>query len=229
MTARLFAFVIWAAVAASAVAWVLKLSAASRPVPPHAAVVGDSGVAGADLTRLLGADAPAAVAQVAPNPGSSRLKLLGVVAARAEAAAQSGVAVIAIDGRPGRPYRVGGPVDQDLVLLEVRQRSASLGPAAGPASIKLELPPLAAAATGTRPVAVNGALPPGPGSPLRPPPPMATPAVPPPMPDQQQIIDEPPMQPGTVDNTDVDTEPEVQTEVPPPQRAPGLGRRPLAN
>lgn len=206
MTARLFAFVIWAALAASVVAWALRLGAGSQPVPAHAVVVADNAAHAGDLTRLLGADAPVAVAAAPAVPGSARLKLLGVVAARAEAAHQAGVAVIAVDGRPARPYRVGGAVDQDLVLLEVRQRSASLGPPAGPASVKLELPALTAAATGTRPTAVNGALPglqPRPmGRPVPPPPP--------PMPQEQFVepaaVEEPQQAP--------DASAEVETEMP---------------
>jgi general secretion pathway protein C len=53
-----------------------------------------------------------------------------------------GAAVIAVDGKPARPYRVGSTIEEGLVLQSVRGRQAMLGPAAGPALVTLELPPL---------------------------------------------------------------------------------------
>lgn len=228
MTARLFAFVIWAALAASVVAWSLRLGSGSRPVPGHTVVVADSGAGSADLTRLLGSESPAAVAEApAATPSSSRLKLLGVVAAaRSEPAGRNGLALIAIDGKPARPYRIGGTVEQDLVLLEVRQRSASLGPPSGPASVKLELPPLASAATGTRPMAVNG----GGGVPAAIPmrPQMAPP--PPPMPVtpvEEEMIQAPPApEAPDTDNEVIEPAPmpSVSGQLPPAAGKRGLGR-----
>ena len=238
MTARLFAFVIWAALTASVVAWALRLGAGTRPVPAHAVVVGDNASGGADLTRLLGAEAPVASAAAPQTPSSSRLKLLGVVAASSNFAMQTGLALIAIDGKPARPYRVGGMVEQDLVLLEVRQRSASLGPVRGPASVKLEMPPRVAAATGTRPMAINGSLP-GPGGvPMRGlpggmppgmPAPNLLPPPPPPVEAQESIEEAVPMPEATGEAEAEASDNGMVEEAPPqpdaPPRTPTFGRR----
>jgi len=53
-----------------------------------------------------------------------------------------GVALIAVDGKPAKPYAVGARLDSDLVLQSVGLRTASLGPAQGGRSVVLELPRL---------------------------------------------------------------------------------------
>lgn len=152
MSARLLSFVIWAAVAASAVFWGLRLAVSSPRTPAHAVTASDSTPRG-DLTRLFGA-APA----TAPGPATvepslaSRFKLIGVVAPKPPGG-QGGVALISVDGKPARPFRAGAPVEGDLVLAAVSSRGVSLSPRGGAGSVELELPPLPAAATGTLPPA----------------------------------------------------------------------------
>lgn len=172
MGSRLFAFVIWAAVAAGAVAWGLRLAVRPLPVPAHALPVAEGSAARADLSRLLGSEAPRerAVA-AAPAEVSSRFRLIGVVAPRGPQTSAQGLALLAVDGKPARPYRVGREVDERLVLLSVHRRGASLGPREGPASVKLELPDLPPPATGTP----DDAAAPAPA-------PQATPAAPAPPP-----------------------------------------------
>ena len=58
------------------------------------------------------------------------------------AASGQGVALIAVDGKPAKAFGVGARLDSDLVLQSVSLRTASIGPAQGAASVKLELPPL---------------------------------------------------------------------------------------
>jgi general secretion pathway protein C len=54
-----------------------------------------------------------------------------------------GAALIAVDGLSARPYSVGMPVGEGLVLQSVQGRRAQLGPALqGPTTVVLELPPL---------------------------------------------------------------------------------------
>lgn len=148
MASRILALVIWAAVAASLVFWLLRLAGTSRPVPPHTIAVGENLLAGGDLSRLFGRDA-AAPAEAAPAPAESPIKLIGVVAPREGSGLRAGVALLSVEGKPPRPYRVGAAVDADLVLLGVHQRGASLGPRDGAATMKLELAPLPAPNTGT--------------------------------------------------------------------------------
>ncbi|MFN9746563.1 MAG: hypothetical protein ACK57B_13060 [Betaproteobacteria bacterium] len=159
MSARWMTVVVWALAAAAAVAWGLRVFVQPAPVPAGALVADASPVLQADLTRLLGADpppAPAAAPEAAPPP-SARFALLGVVAPRGSAAqgrsTRDGVALIAIDDRPPRAFRVGARIEGDTVLQAVSARGAELGPRGGPVQVALQLPPPPAAATGTLPAA----------------------------------------------------------------------------
>jgi general secretion pathway protein C len=165
MAARLTAFLVWAALAASALFWGLKLSGRSPVAPAHTVPVSGAVVPAGDLSRLFGA-APVAVADQAPTaPAGSRFQLVGVVAPRG--ARDPAVALIAVDGNPPRPYRVGRTVDDELVLQGVEARAASLGKPGGPATVRLELPPPPMAATGTLPSPIGLPVP-GAGGPQRP-------------------------------------------------------------
>lgn len=172
---------VWAAVAGSAVFWGTRLLASPAAVPAHASVAVPTAAAGADLSRLLGAEPappPVAVAAAPVLPvEASRFQLLGVVAAR-QAERSQGLALIAVDGKMPRAYRVGSVVDGALVLQAVQSRAVQLGPRGGAAAISLELPALPPPTTGV-PGALNGAVPAGgfpvgaavpgtPGAPLAP-------------------------------------------------------------
>lgn len=137
-------------------------------MPPQTGVASLNAAPRGDLTRLFGVDAPPPPVEAAPPP-STRFQLVGVVAPRG--GAQGGVALIAVDGKPARAYRVGATIDGDTVLQQVRQRGASLGPRDGVANVSLEIPPPAPAATGTLPPAAGLA-------PVAPPPPVARPLPP---------------------------------------------------
>jgi general secretion pathway protein C len=130
-------FLLWALVAGCAVYWAMKMAARSGGLPV-AAVVSRAPAAAdpAALARLLGANP--AVAGTAPVPSAaSRFTLAGVAAS----ASQHGVALIAVDGKPAKPFRVGAAVDEGLVLQSVAPRRAVLAPSAGgPAVVTLELP-----------------------------------------------------------------------------------------
>ena len=179
MLARLSAFVIWALVAAMAVFWGLRLLVGAPAAPAYAVAVGDASAVRGDLTRLLGA-APVNLPAAAASPeSSSRFRLLGIVAPKAQGATPSaapGVALIAVDGKMPKAYTVGAQLDADLVLQSVSLRTASIASGRGAPAITLELPPLAAAATGTLPVMADA--PPAP-------PPSPTRFTPPPMPVQE--------------------------------------------
>jgi len=163
MPARLSAFVIWALVAAGLVFWGYRLWARPMAAPANLQTVSENPGLHGDLTRLLGA-APVVVA-AAPTPvaQSSRFRLLGVLAPRPASdgrqASTAGVALIAVDGRPARPYAVGARLDADTVLQSISRRSASLGPPQGAASVILELPAPAAPTTGSLAKAVADAEP----------------------------------------------------------------------
>jgi general secretion pathway protein C len=143
MTSRLLSFAVWALVAAGVVFWVMRLLNRSEPAPAHAVTAAQSApVASADVSRVLGSTRPAAAAETATAPppaADARFRLVGVVAAKASAP-RTGLALIAVDGKPPRPVGLGGVVDGSLVLLAVNHRRAELGPAGGSATVKLDLP-----------------------------------------------------------------------------------------
>lgn len=181
MKARLTAFVIWAAVAANAMFWILRLGASSPAAPAHTVAVGPATAPRGDLTRVFGA---APVPQtggpdvVVQTPLSSRFKLLGVAAPRT-GGDRTGLALIAVDGKPARSYAVGAPVDGDLLLQSVHARGAKLGNRGAAPQVTLELPALPPAATGSLPPAQDSAPePPRPVTPSFGPPPPPSSAAP---------------------------------------------------
>jgi general secretion pathway protein C len=152
-------FVVWAAALASVVFWGLKATSSSGG--PQAAVM-PAAVTPVDtnqVARLLGARAVQVATVAAPN----RFALVGVITG-----APHGAALIAIDGQPPKPFRVGGALEQDLVLQSVTPRRAVLARSMdGPAVATLELPLPKSSGPSGMPVAVPmpGALPvPGPQS-----------------------------------------------------------------
>jgi general secretion pathway protein C len=137
MASRIFALIIWAAVAASLAYWGLRWLARPTGVPVNATPVSmDSGPAQPD------ASAASALA--------SRMKLLGVVAPRQEDD-HSGIALLSIDGKPPKAIRVGSVIEGETVLQSLTQHGAAIGPAGGPAAATLDLPLLPPPATGSLP------------------------------------------------------------------------------
>jgi general secretion pathway protein C len=141
-------------------------------------------LANTDLSRLLGADpVVAAATEAAVAPADSRFQLLGVVAPRMAAVDTRAVALIAVDGKPPRAYRVGAVVEGDTVLRAVHARGADLGARNGPVRIALQLPaqPAAAFVNAAAPAPGAPRLPNFPGAgmaPMNAPPPNAQPAMP---------------------------------------------------
>jgi general secretion pathway protein C len=167
MQARLLAFVIWAAVAASAVFWLLRLWSSSPAAPANTVTVASTAPQRGDLTRVFGAPPSAAAPAPAPSEPAlaSRFKLLGVAAPR-EGGEPIGLALIAVDGKPPRGFKVGAVIDGNLILQSVHPRGASLGPSGAAPSVSLELPALpTAAGGGGRPASIG----PGPGALAQPP------------------------------------------------------------
>jgi general secretion pathway protein C len=154
MTARLSAFFVWAALAATAVFWALRLGNVSPVAPAHTVPVSGVSLPHGDLTRLFGAEPPPVAAAEAPMPElSSRFRLIGVVAPRAPGG--PGIALISVDGKPPRAYRAGAAVDGDLVLQSIESRGVALGPRGAAAQARLDLPPLPPPATGSLPPAAG--------------------------------------------------------------------------
>jgi general secretion pathway protein C len=131
---RVLTFGVWALALASAAYWGLKSSAdATGPqtaVSTQASAPLDTGA----VARVLGAQPQGPEAETLVNP-STRFALLGVVTGR------NGAALIAIDGKPAKAFRVGSVVDGGLRVQSVAPRRVELGTqAGGPAAFALEMP-----------------------------------------------------------------------------------------
>lgn len=123
--------------ALSATYWVLK-STHANSVSAAATAAGFSALDPQALARALGGGGVVAPAGAPVVPSTSYV-LVGVLADRQH----GGAALIAIDGKPAKPYRVGATVDANLVLQSVVGRRAVLATGVdGPAQVTLELPPL---------------------------------------------------------------------------------------
>lgn len=148
MLARLLTFVVWALVAASGVYWGLKVFVRAPAAPAQLTLAAARPSLQVDWSRLFGPDLVPVAAEAAPPPAlDARFQLVGVVAPRHSG--QGGVALIAVDGKPAKPYRVGTTVDGALVLQDVRTREALLGPAGAAAQVRLQMPLIPVAAVGT--------------------------------------------------------------------------------
>lgn len=151
MLSRFFALLIWGAVALSAAYWGLRWFGKPMAVPPGTTPATMDTTLRGDLSRLLSGPAPAEGAPEAPAEQTAlagRLQLLGVVAPRYEGG-QTGVALLVLDGKPARAYKIGQRVDGDLMVQAITQRNVQIGPQDGPPSVTLDLPLMPAAATGT--------------------------------------------------------------------------------
>lgn len=167
MASRIAALLIWAAVAASLAYWGLRWLAPPVGVPRNASPVTlETGVRG-DIQRLLTGPVRTEGPQANPSAASalaSRIKVIGVMA---PAPGQSaGVALLSVDGKPPKAIRVGGLVDGEMVLQDLSQRSARIGPQDGSNFLTIDLPGLPPPATGTLPPPSGVTqTPPGQGSP----------------------------------------------------------------
>ena len=151
---------LWALAAGAAVFWALRLASPAQAVAAAATMPRPSVAADSDsVARLLGVLPASRTAAVAPE-AASRFALSGVVADPS----QQGAALISIDSKPPRPFRVGSAVGDNYVLQSVGLRSATIGARAdGPAAFTLQLPvraPISVSSPGLP--AVPMALPAGP-------------------------------------------------------------------
>ena len=135
---RLATFVLAALAAASVAYWSLRLSAPAGGLPDAAVAAAAPALDVQAMARLLGAGPVLAAAAPTVASASSRFVLVGVLAGSRSGA---GAALIALDGQPAKPYRVGAQVDAGWVLQAVGPRQARLGATStGPASLTLEMP-----------------------------------------------------------------------------------------
>lgn len=134
------AFALFALLAASAAYWALQgPGGAVRVGGPAPALSGESALDPLSVARALGGGQAPSAAPPGSAPASDirRFALVGVLAGTTS----GGAALISVDGKPAKPYRVGAPVDQRLILQSVQGRRASLATGmTAPVEITLELP-----------------------------------------------------------------------------------------
>jgi len=136
---RIATFSVAALAAASVAFWVLKWTATAAPTSAPVVFQETRPADPLAVARVLGGGQAGVAAGPAPVSAASRFKLTGVVAN----SANGGYALISVDGKPAKPYRVGAQVDDALVLHSVTARSAALAPRVdAPANITLDLPKL---------------------------------------------------------------------------------------
>jgi len=147
---------LWALAAGAAVFWALRLSSPADAVAAAAAMPRPSVTADAEAVgRLLGVVSAQSAAPAAPE-AASRFALVGVVADPSN----QGAALIAIDGKPPKPFRVGSRVGDNYVLQSVGVRAATLGAQAdGPPAFTLQLPVRAPISVGLPPPPISGVSP----------------------------------------------------------------------
>ncbi len=152
---RLITLTVWLLAVLCSAYWVLKFVKVKPVNTGFAAAAPAISIDSDSVAKFLGA--PNSVAgQPIITPASSNYALFGIV----RALTGTGVALIATDGKPAKPYRVGNKVSEDLVLKSITRTEAVLASSVeAPDGMKLELPARIAAAgsnTPMAPIAANG-------------------------------------------------------------------------
>jgi general secretion pathway protein C len=143
-TVRLITFLLWSLAAASAAFWILQninaMNAAASDASSSSAKAAVTRIAAPSLTPQV-ATALGAKNAAASTPASeltalqARLQLQGVLAV----GTKRGAALISVDGKPAKPYRVGAAIEDGLEVTAVGAREASIG-TNGQAAFTLALP-----------------------------------------------------------------------------------------
>jgi general secretion pathway protein C len=130
--------VIWLAAGLSAGYWALQTWGRSPVTPLASATVSLPVVDTNSVSQALGATAAPVVGDAGPAVAvATRYDLIGVVSDRR----QQGAALIAVDGRPPKPYPVGAELEGGMFLQSVNGRTVRLGPSmTAPHSMELTLP-----------------------------------------------------------------------------------------
>jgi len=140
---------VWALAAGSALYWGLHARQPVAPNLPPAIGAPGPGVDAQAVARALGVPQSGAHDADASQPAiASRVRLSGVITHGA-----GGAALLAVDGKPPKPYRVGAQVDGDWVVHAVSPHAVELADGAQRASI--EMPPLSARSRASDAVALG--------------------------------------------------------------------------
>ena len=149
MAARITAWIVWALLAVSTVAWGMKLFVQPVAVPVQAQLVGVEEQTRGDALRLFAQMPSAAGSAPVAGPSAGRFKLVGVASASADDPDFGGVALLSIDGKPARAFELGAVIEGEWVVQIIEPRQVRLGRAGELPSLTLDLPGLPPPATGT--------------------------------------------------------------------------------
>lgn len=137
--ARSLTFLVWAAAVAAAVAWGLRVASVAADRPEALALAADPATSPtldpAAVGRLLGAGSRPALVTAATD-AATRYRLLGVLAA---AGGERGAALMSVDGKSPRPWRVGAEIEPGVTLLAVEKAAVRLSQPGGH-ELRIELP-----------------------------------------------------------------------------------------
>ncbi|MEI7447498.1 MAG: type II secretion system protein N, partial [Burkholderiales bacterium] len=167
--ARIVSVLLFAALCAIVAAWALALLAPRPPIAPAGAVAAAEGPVDLSAAGQLFGGVPQAVSS-ATVAAPSNIQVAGVLAT-----AGRGVALLAVDGRPAKPFAVGEPVADGLRVRAVTADAVELDRGEGGGSpMRLPAPPrgsLAVLTSGPQRGGGNGASGPIGPAPLQPGPP----------------------------------------------------------
>jgi general secretion pathway protein C len=135
-TLRLFTLLIWLLVGLCTAYWAFKF-ATTKTVEATAALAAPTVVVDSKaIGKLLGAT-DVVTAKALNTSASSKFALFGL----ANSVGGQGVALIALDGKPAKPYRVGSLVADDLILKSISKTGVVLATSLkSPDGVTLELP-----------------------------------------------------------------------------------------
>ncbi|RPH43195.1 MAG: hypothetical protein EHM87_14515 [Burkholderiales bacterium] len=165
--ARIASVLLFAALCAIIAGWALQLLAPRAPIAPAGSVAQVQGPTDLSAAGQLFGGVPRpqdAQAQAAP----SNIQVTGVLAS-----GERGVALLAIDGRPAKPFAVGEPVSDGMTVRSVSGDAVELDRGAGGLPMRLAAP-----ARGSIAVLTSGPQRPGAGATV---PPVAPSAFQPPV------------------------------------------------
>jgi general secretion pathway protein C len=135
-TLRLFTLMIWLLVGLCAAYWAFKFVTTKTVEATTAQSAPTVEVDSKAVGRLLGATDTVAVKAV-NTPASTKFVLFGL----ANSAGGQGYALIALDGKPAKPYRVGSLVADNLLLKSISKTGVILAASLkSPDGVTLELP-----------------------------------------------------------------------------------------
>lgn len=131
---RAITLAVWALAAASLGYWGLGLSRSSEPPTFAQQAAAPLAIDALAVSRVLGVSAAQALPQAS---FASRFALQGVVAG----SPGGGAALIAVDGKPARAYRVGNAIEDGLMLQSANGRQVTLAASReGAALVTLDMP-----------------------------------------------------------------------------------------